>query len=258
MHRRDFLRRTAALIPLLHPAAGLLSPLAAATSEPPMRLAELHLRTDRPEELSRFYREVLRLPVDHPGDAVRVQAGSTEIRFSAAAEGTSPFYHFAFNIPENKLQAAIDWASSRVTLLTHPRTGKVIVNFPNWNANSVYFFDPAGNLLEFIARHNLPNAAPGPFSERDFLCASEIGLVVDQVPATVTWMREQLHQEPYTGYVSQDFSAVGSEHGLFIVVRRGRDWLMTDKPADVFATDVALASDGAEQVLPGFPYRIRA
>jgi hypothetical protein len=52
-----------------------------------------------------------------------------------------------------------------------------IADFVNWRAKSVYFFDPAGNIIELIARFDLNNASSEKFSSEQFLSLSEIGLV---------------------------------------------------------------------------------
>ena len=42
-----------------------------------------------------------------------------------------------------------------------------IANFVNWHAKSVYFFDPAGNIVELIARFDLDNKTSETFSSRN-------------------------------------------------------------------------------------------
>ena len=39
-----------------------------------------------------------------------------------------------------------------------------IVDYSHWNAHSIFFLDPGGNVVEYIARHDLKNGAPGAFS----------------------------------------------------------------------------------------------
>ena len=70
-----------------------------------------------------------------------------------------------------------------------------IVDYSHWNAHSIFFLDPGGNVVEYIARHDLKNGAPGAFSSRDILGTSEIALIVDDVPATVTHLRSALALE---------------------------------------------------------------
>lgn len=51
--------------------------------------------------------------------------------------------------------------------------------------HNYYFPHPAGNILEFIAREDLPAKAGEDFRPEDILHISEIGLVVDDVPGMV-------------------------------------------------------------------------
>lgn len=49
-----------------------------------------------------------------------------------------PRYHFAFNIPNNKLQRAIKWVHSRVSLIPI-EDSDMVADFKNWNAQFIYF-----------------------------------------------------------------------------------------------------------------------
>ena len=71
-----------------------------------MQITELQLITRDLGALRAFYTEGLRLPLHivAPG-SFTVQAGATRLTFTADATCTAT-YHFAFNIPENKLPAA--------------------------------------------------------------------------------------------------------------------------------------------------------
>ena len=127
----------------------------------------------------------------------------------------------------------------------------------SWNSNALYFYDPAGNIVEFIARHGLANAQEGPFTERDILCVSEIGLVPDNVAATVTTLREKVGVEIYRGSISEEFAALGDEHALFILSKRGRIWLASDKSSQAYPVDVSVEG-GNEYNFADLPYTIRA
>jgi catechol-2,3-dioxygenase len=186
-----------------------------------MQFESLTLCTPDPATLLPFYTEVLGLPglVDDEG-SLQVRAGTTRLIFRPGPESR---YHYAFNIPENQLAAAQVWLAAR-TAIAHNAQGKEIFSFENWNAHALYFFDPAGNILELIARHTLPNASDTPFSAASLLSISEIGLAVPDVPATVAELGRELEITAYRGEAGDEFTAVGDEHALFIVVKRGRIW----------------------------------
>jgi catechol-2,3-dioxygenase len=196
--------------------------------------------------MARFYRETLGWPValsDAGPNAskdsrVVVTAGRTTIEFSPAKENSQPFYHFAFNIPHNKLDAAVKWMKSRAALVKRDN-GEVVFHFPNWNAHAIYFLDPSGNIVEFIARHTLKNDAPGDFGVEDILYASEIGLVTADVRGTSKALINDVSVREYQT-VSDSFAPIGDEHGLFIVVKQGRPWFASNSVAKVFPAEVVV------------------
>lgn len=200
-------------------------------------ITELRLQTHKIEALETFYGHDLGLPTQRSGDVLTIDAGTTQIVFTAVTEG-KPFYHFAFNIPENKLGSAVKWQKKRTELVR--RNNKDVVHFSKWNADSVFFRDPAGNLLEYIARHDLKNSAKGDFSTTDILYASEIGLVVDDIPKTVTAAKSHLNLGIYRDN-SQNFASIGDEHALLVVVKRNRKWFPARKrPAKVFPINATI------------------
>lgn len=246
--RRDVLKHAAWAIPAFHLGFGSSTTrrVLARDGESQHRFRALRL-TANPQRLGAletFYSEVLHLPVDtKQSDGLSVQAGSTRIDFRADADAASPFYHFAFNIPENKMDQAIDWMSKRAPLLKN-RDGNHIVYFDWLDAHSIYFYDPAGNLLEFIAHHPLRNGRMGDFGVEDILYASEIGLVTKDVPALAAELEGALALTNYAvqrGLRSSDeFRPIGDPFGFFILVKHKRPWLMSDVPAELFAVDVEL------------------
>ncbi|HXO20050.1 MAG TPA: VOC family protein [Thermoanaerobaculia bacterium] len=254
LSRREFNRLLALAAPTLALADPSRPAVPAAAS--PRGILELRLlATDLPAQRD-FYRQKLGLPVVEEGaERIVVQAGGTRLIFlPARPEHGRPMYHFAFNIPENKLDLARRWLGERTPLAVSPG-GQEVFHFPTWNAHSIYFYDAVGNLGELIARHNLPNATPGPFSEREILYASEIGLVVDDVAREVAALRTGLGLEAYRPG-SPELVPVGDEHRLLIVVPRGRPW-MGRTPASVYPTVARFAgAPEARYAVAGFPYEV--
>ncbi len=219
-----------------------------------MHIRELKLLTGRLAEQKEFYTRTLGLPlVDEQNGLVAIQAGETKLIF-VQAQG-EPYYHFAFNIIENKLLQAKAWIAGRNISLSKDDPDNWYSK--SWNSNALYFYDPAGNIVELIARHSLANAQEGPFTEQDILCISEIGLVPDDVAATVTLLQEKVGVEIYRGSVSEEFAALGDEHGLFILSRRGRTWLASDKSSQVYPVDVSIEV-GNGYDFADLPYTIQA
>jgi hypothetical protein len=134
-----------------------------------------------------------------------------------------------------------------------------VVHFRNWNAHSVFFLDPAENIVEYIARHDLKNDADGSFTKKDILHASEIAFVVDDVSAMAAGLQGAFNLSQYrTG--GKSFRALGDEHGLLLVFERGRKLSLDHKVpklADVFPTQVDIRSAaGRKYSSSDFPYEI--
>src|SRR5262245_11446066 len=144
-----------------------------------MNITRLELLTKNLVTQRDFYFDVLELSVQLSTETLEVQAGKTKLIFQAQSDFDSA-YHFAFNIPENQFRAAKEWISNRIPLLKD-ETRKDEFASESWNSNSVYFKDAAGNVLEFIARHDLKNAVEGDFDSRQILNVSEIGLPSEDV-----------------------------------------------------------------------------
>ena len=233
------------------------------------RLAHCELITAASlDEMHAFYHDRLELGTAREANRLHVTAGDTRITFIEDRQAARPFYHFAFNIPENKIVAARAWQLERSPLIPIPDRNRArdlppdIVDYSHWNAHSVFFLDPGGNVVEYIARHDLRNAAPGPFTSRDILGTTEIALIVDDVAATTAKLRPALALEQYRG-ASDDFAALGDEEGLVLVMRRGRilnfNPASQEKAARVYPTVVHLRRSATDRlVLDGFPYTVQS
>ncbi|MBZ0288398.1 MAG: glyoxalase/bleomycin resistance/dioxygenase family protein [Anaerolineae bacterium] len=222
-----------------------------------MRITELRLKAGDLANQREYYAHILHLPViAEKSTWLAIQVGGTKLVFEHE-DGWRGRYHFAFDVPENQIEDAKAWITRRTSLAK--LDGADVFESKNWNAHNLYFYDAAGNILEFIARHNQPNASSQPFTERSLLYVSEIGLATDDVPATVADLNQTLGLDVYDGAGSDTFTAVGDEDGLFIVVKRGRVWYPnTGIRAEVLPVSVALANGPeAGYDLPGLPYSIR-
>jgi catechol-2,3-dioxygenase len=217
-----------------------------------MQFHEVRLKTADLEQQYNFYTQVLRLPAELASGSLTVQVGRSRLVLEPGAADAR--YHIAFDVPENQIMAAKAWLSPR--LAPDDWDGEALYDFASWNAHAFYFFDPAGNILECIARHNQPNASDRPFAETHLLAISEVGLVVDNVRETVETLRVALGVGVYDGAGSDMFTAVGDEQGLCIVVKRGRVWASSRAIlADVYPTTLTLNGFQGDLTLSGLPYR---
>lgn len=206
-----------------------------------MEIKQLILQTSALKELTVFYKELMQLPTEFKdGNTINIRAGQTELVFKQAAIA-DPFYHFAFNIPANKIEEAKAWLLDRVELMWMEDYKSDIADFVSWHAKSVYFYDPAGNIVELIARFDLDNKTSEPFSSAQFLSVSEAGLVCksDELNNSTD---DLLHQYQLSYFDKQpplpQFKAIGDDEGLFIVVPENRNWYPTIKPSGIFPMEV--------------------
>lgn len=200
-----------------------------------MEIQTVEIWTEDIDRQAHYYQEVLGFSnVEHAArDRLEVQAGKTRLVLHPAEVAPSGHYHFAFDVPENQFQEAFQWLRERVTPSANAE-GQAQFRFEKWNSDSVYFKDPDGNILELIARHNQPNASSVDFSSHSILSISEFGIPTQDVRQSVQRLCETLPATPYDGAGSDEFTAVGDELGLLIVVKEGRIWMPGTGKAAVF------------------------
>jgi len=212
-----------------------------------MLVEKLVLQTAYLRTLEEYYSSILELPVRRINEKeIEINIGNTTLIFSETNEA-EPFYHFAVNIPCNKIEEARTWLSGKVKLLWMDDYESDIANFVDWHAKSIYFYDPAGNILELIARFDLDNETSEIFSSKQFLSISEVGLVCQQ--QNLEFDTTQILKNYSLSYFAKQpplpqFKAIGDDEGLFIVVPENRNWYPTDKPSHIFPMSVEGKNEG--------------
>ena len=182
------------------------------------------LKTSKLSEQYQFYVENLAFHcVSHDSSHFTIQCGSSLLTFEASQ--TRAQYHFAFNIPENQIEDCLNWIKKYANVIPYEK--KPIVDFPNWNAHSIYFIDPSENIVEFIARHNLPNALESKFSAKSICEISEMGIPAENIEDTFDELKSSLDFDMYWGNL-ESFAAIGHERCLFITVPTDRIWFQTE------------------------------
>jgi hypothetical protein len=202
-----------------------------------MKMEEIILESKDLAKLAEFYGKQLQLPFLFTGNnELQIRVGNTKLVFKQASVG-DPFYHFAINIPANRILEAKTWMESRAILLRIPPGKDVIADFVSWHARSFYFLDPVGNIVELIARFDLENKTDEAFSSAQFINISEIGLVLDprHLESLSSTIREQCGLDYFSLQAPlPDFKVIGDNDGLFIIVPEGRNWYPTSTPAANF------------------------
>ena len=221
-----------------------------------MNITYLELPTKDLHAQWEYYSSVLELPVRMFEASLEVMVGGTTLLFTKADSDFDGAYHFAFNIPENQFHTAKEWIASRIPLL-HDETGKDEFDSESWNSHSIYFKDAAGNVLEFIARHNLKNAVEGEFDSSQILNVSEIGLPSEDVIGWANELCTKLNLSVFKQEPSETFTPVGDDNGLFILPIQNRIWIPNSGvPAKLLPVKVRGSADGEEWEVRGVPYEI--
>jgi hypothetical protein len=203
-----------------------------------MNILELELLSDDILRTEVFYNQVLGLETIYKDSfCISFNAGATKLTFHFS-QNVKPVYHFAFDVPNNKLLEAFSWIEKKTAIMYVIPPDK-IADFYNWNAKSFYFYDTNGNILEFIARNDLDNASRNPFDGKSILSVSEIGLVFKNVEEQCDELFDKYGLTPYSKQPKlPKFIVLGTATGLFILVEENRDWYPTDKKSKSFWTKV--------------------
>ncbi len=210
-----------------------------------MIFEEITLKTDSLEELLRFYESHLKLhPVERGDNFATLRIGSTELRWETT-DRWKPFYHFAIDVPPSAFTRIVKDLETRLPLLEED--GQRIHQFLDWNATSVYFLDPSGNIVELIARFNLTPLTKESTFPQCLLRLSEIGFPCTNLEAEV----QRLALPVWKDYGV--LKAVGYETALMILVPEGRGWKPTRRPAKFFPFRCTMRAENGTRLTFDFP-----
>lgn len=203
-----------------------------------MKIHEVELLTDDIQKTNEFYSEKLGLlKIYSDLKTIEFKIGTSHLKF-VRSSNQQPTYHFAFTIPNNKLEEAIHWVSNKVNLI---KTGEdnIIADFETWKAKSIYFYDNNRNIVELIARIELNNPSNDSFTTSAILSISEIGIVTDD-PISFGNDLAMEHGICYfsKGPKREDFVAMGNDNGLFVISKTNRIWYPTTKAGQKHRTKI--------------------
>ncbi len=212
-----------------------------------MLIKETKLLTNNLAETKFFYHQILGFPIIiEEKNFISFQAGFSLLTFQETKE-KNPVYHFAFNIPCNKIEEALHWLELKTEIIKADEETE-IVDFKNWNAKAVYFLDNNGNILELIARSDLKNEDNKEFTSNSFISISEMAIVIDNVVKTATDLIQSLNisyfdkQKP-----AEEFAALGDDTGLLILSKAGRNWFLTDSPSQKYWQKIIIETEGRQE-----------
>ncbi|MCC6410433.1 MAG: hypothetical protein IT270_02165 [Saprospiraceae bacterium] len=208
-----------------------------------MNILQIELLSNDLAATEHFYAQKMGLPVAFQNtDTITFVAGSSLLTFNRTDTTAYPRYHFAFNIPHNRLEEATAWVESFAEPLDVP-DGGIIAEFVSWNARALYFYDNNGNILELIARFDLPNATDKPFDQSAILSISEMGVVADEVKEMLGSLIQNNNLAPFSKLAPrEDFAALGDDEGLLILAKTQRGWYPTGQAAEKFSANIKFMS----------------
>lgn len=151
-----------------------------------------------------------------------------------------PYYHFCFLIPKPLFKHAKEYVSKLVSLNT--KDGADEITFTD-EIQSFYFYDPSGNVAEFMGKESVDEPTDTTFSPEEVLALSEMSLVTEQIENTAA----KLHKE---GLLSKTPEEVGKNGLTFIpsgettllLSTTDRTWLFSDKYPKVFPQKINIDS----------------
>lgn len=189
-----------------------------------MKVDELKIFTNNLDKQIDFYATILELPVvNSTPEKTSFKIGDSILALQYSKDVFPS--HFAFNIPSEKENQALYWLKERVDILTFDE--KEIIDFSNWNAKAIYFYDLDKNIVEFISRRNLDITSDDKFTSKSILNISEVAMVSNQIQQTFQKLNKLKSIEVYSGDFDR-FCAAGDENGLFIIVNNElKKWFPT-------------------------------
>jgi catechol 2,3-dioxygenase-like lactoylglutathione lyase family enzyme len=227
-------------------------------------IKELELRVEDLNANRVFWNETMGFPlVDQTSGSFTVQIGESRLKFIPKNTTNPPIYHFSISIPQNQVEKALDWLKNDgnkypdgptqpITIIKDELSGAEIISKPLYNANSVFFADAAGNVIELIARNNIDNAVEGNFSMQQFLKISEVSVVTKQVRQCEEMLDEEFGAKAFPRTTS-GYKPVGGAEGVFLLVIPGRPWIPTESNLATEYETIITVQDSEEKefMLPG-------
>ena len=209
-----------------------------------MEIKLLTLQTKKLEMMKEFYTQQLGFSIcgENP-NGFQIQVGTSILEFTSEKVAGEPYYHFAFNIPANQFQEAKEWLKGKTTILLEDGEDEAYFSF--WPAHACYFEDPAGNIVELIARSNENPNSESSFSVNSILNISEIGLTVKDAPMVGEQFKEinifDSDNDPVTNS-SLSFMQ-DNNNGVFILLTSiDRKWLFSEKKSKIFPMKITLSN----------------
>lgn len=193
-----------------------------------MKINSLSIYTSNIEAQLEFYRDELGFEVqNYSEDSFELKVGYSFLKFEKNLNATP--YHIAFHIPDRQEREAVEWLERIVPLLKFNEDQ--IIDFPNWQAKSVYFYDKDQNIMEFISRRDFSKPDSAIFNAANIVGIAEIGLVTKDITEKFEKLKLECKLNKFDGDFER-FCAIGEDSGLIITINNDKkDWFPTNDKA---------------------------
>ncbi|HLS20788.1 MAG TPA: hypothetical protein VK056_03870 [Bacillota bacterium] len=196
------------------------------------------LYTNQLKKLQRFYMNIMELPlVKRSEKSFTVKVGESKLTFQET--DVAAFYHFAFNIPGNQFSLIKSWIQNKIPL--NREGGQNEVYFRNFDADSIYFEDPAGNVIELVGRRYRDLfGAPSPES---FLNISEVSITTYDMTRVGDMIQDigiPLWRSTEVNPHALNF--LGREDTFIVLVPPGRKWYFSEQISEIHPLEISLTT----------------
>lgn len=200
-----------------------------------MKITKLTIYSSNIEAQLKFYRDQLDFSVkNHSEKSFELQVGYSILRFEHKEKATP--YHIAFHIPDRQEEEAVAWFEGKRSIQKF--NDKKIIDFSNWQAMSVYFYDEDQNIMEFISRREFSKPKSAIFDPSNIVGLAEIGLATNDLQQKFEKMKLDCGLNQFDGDLEK-FCAIGESSGLIITINKNeKDWFPTEDKA--YASDFQL------------------
>lgn len=198
-----------------------------------MKIEKVTILISNFEQTKTFYKDTLQFNmISITNQSATFKIGDSLLTLVKDLKGKNYYYHFAFNIHANLFFEAKEWLSKRVTLLREDEMDEIYFDGAT-QANSCYFEDPAGNIVEFIARRlTSPFSEQKRFSINNVLSIGEISLSTSQIKKIAKKLDKMgiiIRENDQLVETSLNFFGEYDDGAFILLGPIGRRWLFSSK-----------------------------